>query len=393
MTETPNPNIIDADTLTGEMRPIRRAVLALGSNLGERMDNLQGAVRALADTPDVWVTGVSPVYETEPVDAPDGSDMFLNAVVLADTTLAASRLLDRALAIEDAFDRERSEVKNAPRTLDVDLIVVGDRRADDDQLRLPHPRAARARLRAAPLARRRPAGGVPRPGPGGRPALRGRRGRDQRAATTWSSRSSDHPRAAMTREGGDPLGAGPDDDDEEPRSPRARCGRTSYVVVTVWAVAGLVLGWLWHPVAEQLSGTAPVVSWAQPAALWLVAVVIGITWWQTYRAVQVRRERLEPHRAVNRLVLGRAGALVGALVAGGYAGYAVSWIGDPAELAGQRILRSAVAVVAGVVIVVWSAPPRARVSRPQGTRGPIACPHGFPTSNTGNTKASAVRSA
>src|SRR6185503_8527834 len=110
VTETPNPNIIDADTLTGEMRPIRRAVLSLGSNLGERMDNLQGAVRALADTPDVWLTSVSPVYETEPVDAPDGSDMFLNAVVLADTTLAATRLLDRALAIEDAFDRERSEI-------------------------------------------------------------------------------------------------------------------------------------------------------------------------------------------------------------------------------------------------------------------------------------------
>jgi 2-amino-4-hydroxy-6-hydroxymethyldihydropteridine diphosphokinase len=142
VTETPNPNIIDADTLTGEMRPIRRAVLSLGSNLGERMDNLQGAVRALADTPEVWVTGVSPVYETEPVDAPDGSDLFLNAVVLADTTLAASRLLDRALAIEDAFNRERSEIRNAPRTLDVDLIVVGDRRSDDAHLRLPHPRAA-----------------------------------------------------------------------------------------------------------------------------------------------------------------------------------------------------------------------------------------------------------
>ena len=142
MTETPNPNIIDADTLTGEMRPIRRAVLALGSNLGERLASLQGAVNAIADTPDVWVTGVSPVYETEPVDAPDGSDMFLNAIVMADTTLAASRLLDRALAIEDAFERERSEVRNAPRTLDVDLIVVGDRRSDEEFLRLPHPRAA-----------------------------------------------------------------------------------------------------------------------------------------------------------------------------------------------------------------------------------------------------------
>ncbi|MCW2851385.1 MAG: folK [Nocardioides sp.] len=142
MTETPNPNIIDADTLTGEMRPIRRAVLALGSNLGDKMASLQGAVEAIADTPDVWVTAVSPVYETQAVDSPAGADTFLNAVLLVDTTLAAHRLMDRALAIEDAFDRERSEVVNAPRTLDVDLIVVGDRRSDDEHLRLPHPRAA-----------------------------------------------------------------------------------------------------------------------------------------------------------------------------------------------------------------------------------------------------------
>ncbi|MGY2700667.1 MULTISPECIES: 2-amino-4-hydroxy-6-hydroxymethyldihydropteridine diphosphokinase [unclassified Nocardioides] len=142
MTETPNPNIVDTDTLTGEMRPIRRAVLALGSNLGERMASLQGALNALADTPDVWITAVSPVYETEPVDCPPEAKTFLNAVVLIDTTLAASRLMDRALAIEDAFARERGEVPNAPRTLDVDLIVVGDRRSDEPSLRLPHPRAA-----------------------------------------------------------------------------------------------------------------------------------------------------------------------------------------------------------------------------------------------------------
>jgi len=140
VTETPNPNIIDADTLTGEMRPIRRAVLALGSNLGDRMGALQGAVDTIADTPDVWVTSVSPVYETEPVDSPDDAGLFLNAVMLVDTTLAAHRLLDRALAVEDAYDRERSEIRNAPRTLDIDLIVVGDRRSDDD-LVLPHPRA------------------------------------------------------------------------------------------------------------------------------------------------------------------------------------------------------------------------------------------------------------
>jgi 2-amino-4-hydroxy-6-hydroxymethyldihydropteridine diphosphokinase len=142
MSETPNPNIIDADTLTGEMRPIRRVVVGLGSNLGDRLSNLQGAVDALADTPDFFVTGVSPVYETEPVDCPPDTQNFLNAVLLLDTTLAANRLLERALAVEDAYDRERTDVPNSPRTLDVDLIVVGDRRSDTDTLQLPHPRAA-----------------------------------------------------------------------------------------------------------------------------------------------------------------------------------------------------------------------------------------------------------
>jgi 2-amino-4-hydroxy-6-hydroxymethyldihydropteridine diphosphokinase len=141
VTETPNPNIVDADTLTGEMHPLRRCVVAIGSNLGDRLTNLQGALDALADTPEVWLTAVSPVYETEPVDAPAGSKEFLNAVVLVDTTLSARTLLDRALAIEDAYGRERGPERNAPRTLDVDLILVGDRRADDDRLVLPHPKA------------------------------------------------------------------------------------------------------------------------------------------------------------------------------------------------------------------------------------------------------------
>lgn len=141
MTESPNPNVVDTDTLTGEIHPIRRAVLSVGSNLGDRVFNLQGAVDALGDTPEVWLTGVSPVYETEPVDAPEGSKTFLNIVITVDTTLSAPTLLDRALAIESAYGRERSE-PNAPRTLDVDLIVVGDRRSDDETLTLPHPRAA-----------------------------------------------------------------------------------------------------------------------------------------------------------------------------------------------------------------------------------------------------------
>lgn len=143
MTETPNPHIIDAETMTGQLRPIRRAVLSLGSNLGERLASLQGAVDSLADTPEVSVVGVSPVYETDPVDAPAGSRDFLNAVIVVETTLRARTLLDRAQAIEDAFGRERGQAteRNAPRTLDVDLIVYGDRRYDADDLVIPHPRA------------------------------------------------------------------------------------------------------------------------------------------------------------------------------------------------------------------------------------------------------------
>jgi 2-amino-4-hydroxy-6-hydroxymethyldihydropteridine diphosphokinase len=165
VTETPNPNIVDADTLTGEMHPIRRSVLALGSNLGERLASLQGAVDSLADTPEVWVTAVSPVYETRPVDAPEGSKDFLNAVVLVDTTLSARTLLDRALAIEDAFGRERTGERGAPRTLDVDLIVVGDRHSNDETLVLPHPKAHERPFVLAPWYDVEPDAEIPGYGP------------------------------------------------------------------------------------------------------------------------------------------------------------------------------------------------------------------------------------
>lgn len=142
MTETPNPHLVDPDTLTGDLRPIRTAVLSLGSNLGDPHAALQGAVCALADTPDVRLVAVSSVYETAPLDAVAGSPNFLNAVVLADTTLSVATLLDRVQAIEAAYGRSRQGT-NAPRTLDIDLIVVGDRSSDTDQLQLPHPRAHR----------------------------------------------------------------------------------------------------------------------------------------------------------------------------------------------------------------------------------------------------------
>ena len=129
------------------------------------MASLQGAVNALADTPDVWVTGVSPVYETEPVDCPGRLETSSTPSCSLDTTLAAD-----PAARPGAGHRGRLRPRaqrgrgNAPRTLDVDLIVVGDRRSDDDALRLPHPRAPSAPSCCA-LARRRAGRRFPDKGP------------------------------------------------------------------------------------------------------------------------------------------------------------------------------------------------------------------------------------
>jgi 2-amino-4-hydroxy-6-hydroxymethyldihydropteridine diphosphokinase len=116
-----------------------RAVVAIGSNLGDRRVALQAAVDALGDTPGVEVLALSPVYETKPVGGPEQPD-YLNAVVLLDTSLPPELLLDRAHAIEDALQRIR-EVRWGPRTVDVDVITYGEEQRDDPDLTLPHPRA------------------------------------------------------------------------------------------------------------------------------------------------------------------------------------------------------------------------------------------------------------
>ncbi len=142
----------------------------------------------------------------------------------------------------------------------------------------------------------------------------------------------------------------PRPDDGEPQVGSLR--PTSPVTLAWLTLAGLVLGWLLRPVAERVQGTAPEVAWAQPLSLLLVAAILFAAAHATWRSVHVRRERLEPHRAVNRLVLARACALVGSLVAGGYLGYALVWLGSEAELADERVVRSGVAFVGGVATVV-----------------------------------------
>jgi 2-amino-4-hydroxy-6-hydroxymethyldihydropteridine diphosphokinase len=125
----------------------RAVVFALGSNLGDRLANLQGGVDRLAATPGVRATAASPVYETRPVGGPPQPD-YLNAVLLAVSDLPARELLAAGQAAERALGRVRRE-RWGPRTLDVDLIACDDEVSSDPELTLPHPRA---HLRAFVLA-------------------------------------------------------------------------------------------------------------------------------------------------------------------------------------------------------------------------------------------------
>jgi 2-amino-4-hydroxy-6-hydroxymethyldihydropteridine diphosphokinase len=115
-----------------------RAVLALGSNLGERLEHLRAGVRGLRGAGQV--VAVSAVYETAPVGGPE-QPHYLNAVVLLDTMEPPEQLLATAQALESAAGRVRAERWGA-RPLDIDVIAYGDLVRVDPDVTLPHPRAA-----------------------------------------------------------------------------------------------------------------------------------------------------------------------------------------------------------------------------------------------------------
>ncbi len=126
-----------------------RAYLALGSNLGDRVAHLQRALDAMRAEPAVAVVGVSKVYETDPVGGPE-QGAFLNAVVAVDTDLEPYGLLAFAQGLERDAQRVRVE-RWGPRTLDVDVLLYGDVRVDDDDLTIPHPRMWERGFVLAPL--------------------------------------------------------------------------------------------------------------------------------------------------------------------------------------------------------------------------------------------------
>lgn len=128
--------------------------IALGSNLGDRRRHLEAGLAGLRDA-GIRPLEVSSVWETEPVESPS-TRWFWNMTVKVETCRNPLEVLDSLLGIEDLEGRRRS-IRNGPRTLDLDLLMLGDLEVDHDRLSLPHPRMWQRRFVLEPLAEIEPA--------------------------------------------------------------------------------------------------------------------------------------------------------------------------------------------------------------------------------------------
>lgn len=163
-----------------------RAYVGLGSNLGDRMAHLRAGLRALGALPGTRVVACSTVVESEPVGGPLQGP-YLNAAVALDTQLEAAELLSGMLAIEKAEGRVRSGSRDEPRTLDLDLLLYGERVQDEPGLTLPHPRLAERAFVLTPLVEIVPAG-LRHPATGETVASLEERRRDPQAVRPWPER-------------------------------------------------------------------------------------------------------------------------------------------------------------------------------------------------------------
>jgi 2-amino-4-hydroxy-6-hydroxymethyldihydropteridine diphosphokinase len=139
-----------------------RACIGLGANLGDARAALDQAQRQLAALPHTRLVAASHLYRSAPLQA-SGPD-FLNAVVVLETALAPDALLDALQRIEAAHGRERP-YRNAPRTLDLDLLLYGERRIETPVLTVPHPRLHRRAFALVPLVEVLPQAVIPGIGP------------------------------------------------------------------------------------------------------------------------------------------------------------------------------------------------------------------------------------
>ena len=134
-----------------------RTAVALGSNLGNRLENLRAARKAIFNLANVKAPILSSaVYETEPVGCEPEAGKFLNAVVEFEYSDDPAHLLEQVIQIEEALGRRRHHPQNISRTIDIDLLYCGERRINDERLQLPHPRLHLRQFVLRPLADIRP---------------------------------------------------------------------------------------------------------------------------------------------------------------------------------------------------------------------------------------------
>lgn len=135
------------------------AYVALGANLGDAEGSLRAVMRELAAHPHMRLLKSSSLYRTAPVGLKDQPD-FINAAIALETELDAQALLNELFSIEQRFGRQRS-IPNAPRTLDLDLLLYGEETSNDSTLTLPHPRMHERAFVLAPLAEIAPGLNIP----------------------------------------------------------------------------------------------------------------------------------------------------------------------------------------------------------------------------------------
>lgn len=114
------------------------AFISLGSNIGNRYDNITSAIKRLISYPDINLVNYSSIYETDPVGYED-QDLFLNMVIEVQTALSAMELLNICLKTELELGRKR-EIKWGPRTIDLDILTFNQENIETEKLIVPHPR-------------------------------------------------------------------------------------------------------------------------------------------------------------------------------------------------------------------------------------------------------------
>lgn len=146
-----------------------------------------------------------------------------------------------------------------------------------------------------------------------------------------------------------PGSGGADGGGQPPRTPITVTPVRSLVIAAVFGALG---GWLVVVVSNALDFVPPYVPWTAPLALLIAAALVGVLAWTTWQQIQVRRERVDPGRAVALLVLGKASALAGAVTGGGYLAFALAFVGRwETDGPRERVVRSLIAVVAALALM------------------------------------------